>query len=430
MTTETETPSSKQLSPIPRLGARSAVLLFLLALAVRVAATGVAGFSTTRFGDARAYLAAAETLVKTGRYPRQTDYFSFRAPGYPVFLIAATLGAPRRVPLAKAANAALGGLSALLLAALSARLFRRRGIALGTGLMAALDPALVLMATDIQSEPLFLLLLLAAAFLLLVCVDRPSSNFGLIAGIALALAALTRPSALVLAPFLLAPLGDRRYPFRVRTHLAASAVLGFVLGLAPWTLRNALVYRQLIPVNDFAGVTLYIGSSDLMARFYGVRTRAEYDAWIRDLGRLTEQKQAELTASGQTSPSQRAWAFLRMTLAERRGKPAATAALLLHKAWDWLRPYPNPLFWPTWVVVPVGLFYAVLYLLTALGLARSPRPGVSFFSVAFLAVTMLTHVLLIVVWRYRVPYWEPVLLLYGVLGAGDTLPFPWKRLSA
>jgi len=33
---------------------------------------------------------------------------------------------------------------------------------------------------------------------------------------------------------------------------------------------------------------------------------------------------------------------------------------------------------------------------------------------------------LIVVWRYRVPYWDPVLLLYGIFGAGITLAPLWK----
>jgi len=42
---------------------------------------------------------------------------------------------------------------------------------------------------------------------------------------------------------------------------------------------------------------------------------------------------------------------------------------------------------------------------------------VAVFSIAFLFVTMAVHVAIIVVWRYRVPYWDPVLLLYGVFGA-------------
>ena len=112
---------------------------------------------------------------------------------------------------------------------------------------------------------------------------------------------------------------------------------------------------------------------------------------------------------------------MQMTLAERLRKPGESVALLLRKCWDWLRPYPHPLFWPSWVVAGVGLFYTVLSRLAAYGLLRSPRPGASLFAVVLLAVTMAAHVAAFVVWRYRIPYWDPVLLLYGVFGASRLL---------
>src|SRR5260370_30757160 len=79
---------------VPRLGRRACVLIFLLALVVRLAAIAVVGFSTLRFGDARAYLFAANELVRTGHYPLATEPFYLRAPASPVFLAAATLGNP------------------------------------------------------------------------------------------------------------------------------------------------------------------------------------------------------------------------------------------------------------------------------------------------------------------------------------------------
>jgi hypothetical protein len=401
----------------PSASRRAALLIFLLAVAVRLAAIAQFGSGTIRFGDARAYLSAAESLARTGHYPRQTDYFSFRAPGYPIFLLAATLGHPERIAAAKAANALLGALSALFLSALAARIFHRRAVAVAAGLAAALDPGLVLMTTDIQSEPLFILLILLAGFLLLAAADRPSSNLAVLSGAFLAFAALTRPFALILAPLLTAPLGDRRYPLRARGHLAASALLGFLLGLAPWTIRNALVYHELVPVNDFAGINLYLGNSDLMDRFYSIRTRSEYDAWIRDMDQLTRDWFAELQKSGEMSPARRTSAFLRMTIAERRAHPDRTLPLLFHKTWDWLRPYPSSLFWPPWVVWATGLFYGALMLLAVIGGIASPRRGVLFFTLAYLALTMAAHVVFIVVWRYRLACWNPVLILYGVFGA-------------
>ena len=401
----------------PRIGRRAGLAIFAIALAVRLAAIAVVGFQTLRFGDARAYLFAARELVRTGHYPLATEPFYFRAPGYPVFLVAATLGQPDRIALAKIANAAMGALAAVGLASLSARIFRRRGVALATGAAATIHPGFVFLSTDIQSEPLFLLLLLAAGWLLLVSTDRPSSNLALLAGGVIALAALTRPSALILAPLLAAPLFDHRHPFRVRSHIAAAALLGFLFTLAPWTLRNAVVYRELVPVNDAGGSAFYQGNSDWMVRFYRLKSVEEYPGWSAAMFADLERQTRAIEAAAPRSPSAKSRYFFRKAVEERRGDPAGWARLLLRKSWDWLRPYPNPLFWPAWVVWTVGVFYAVLTLLAAVGLASAPRPGVRAFSVALLLLTMAAHVAILVVWRYRVPYWDPVLLLYGVSGA-------------
>ena len=403
--------------PIPRLGTRAATLLFLLALAARLAAVAHFGFSTVRFGDAPAYLSAARELVRSGTYPRATEPFYFRAPGYPLFLVAATLGHPERIAAAKVANAILGSASVLLLAALSARVFRRRALAVATGAAAALHPGFLFLSADIQSEPLFLLLLLGSGFLLLAAVDRPSSNLAVAAGLALALSALTRPSGLVLLPLAAAPLLDGRYPLRARGHLAASALLGFFLALAPWTLRNARVYHEFLPFNDVGGSAFYQGNSDWMVRFYALQTPDQYRLWSRAMFADLERQTRAIDASSGGSPAAKSRYFVRKTLEERRGDPAGWARLLLRKAWDWLRPYPNPLFWPARVVWIVGVVYTVITILAVLGLLVAPRPGVRLFVLAYLAVTLTAHVALIVVWRYRIPYWDPVLILYSVFAA-------------
>jgi 4-amino-4-deoxy-L-arabinose transferase-like glycosyltransferase len=410
---------------VPRLG-KALLAIFLFALAARLAVVAVTGFTTVRFGDARAYLNAAETLVREGRYPARTDVFFFRPPGYPAFLAAATLGRPDSIPRAKVATAAVGALCAPLLAALSARIFRRRGLAIATGIVAALHPAFLVVSSDVQSEPLFLALLLGAGILLLIASDRPSTTLALGAGGLLALAALTRSSALVLAPFLLAPMFDRRYPARVRAHLSAAALVGFLFLLAPWTLRNALVFGEFLPVNDAAGNAFYQGNSDWTIRFYRVRTREQYLAWMKAFDEDMQRRTLELDSAGRGSPGERSRAFAEQAIAERLRDPAGWGKLLLQKAWDWLRPYPNPLFWTPITVLAATVYNLLLYGLAAAGFAVAPRRGVRALALAFLAVTFLAHVVLIVVWRYRIPYWDPVLLLYGVFGAG-TLLSAWKR---
>jgi 4-amino-4-deoxy-L-arabinose transferase-like glycosyltransferase len=377
------------------------------------------GFGTAGFGDARAYLGAAKVLAQTGRYPLRTDAFFFRPPAYSAFLVVVTLGQPDRVPLAKAANAVLGTLCPLLLAALSLRIFRDRRVALATAVAAALHPAFLLVCTDVQSEPLFMDLLLASGYLLLAAIDRPSTNLALFAGAFLALAALTRASALVLLPLLAAPLFDRRLPPRARAHLAAAGFTGLVFTLGPWTLRNALVFERFLPVSDMAGSTFYDGNSVWNRRFYELRSREEYDRWIVA---LDSDKRARIAALARMDPQaagRPSEYFGRLALAEWRADPRSALALVARKALDWLRPYPSRWFWPIGVVVAVGLLYSVLFALAAVGLAKARRRGVARFALAFLALTMAAHVALIVVWRYRVPYWDPVLLLYGVFGALD-----------
>jgi hypothetical protein len=282
-----------------------------------------------------------------------------------------------------------------------------------------------MVTSDVQSEPLFLVLLLGAGFLLLTAVDRPSSTLALAAGILTGLAVLTRPSALLVAPLLAAPLADRRWPFRARAHIAAAAVLGAVLALAPWTIRNAAVYREFVLVSDVGGFNFYLGNSDLMARFYEISDRKSYDAWSDETFVLLGTRLNELAAAGVTSPGAVTRSLVRRTIADAAARPAATTRLLARKAWDWLRPYPNPLFWQRPVVLGIGALYVTLYVLAARGLALAPRRGATLFALTFLFASMAAHVMTLVSWRYRVPYWDPVLILYGAFGAG-TLLSKWK----
>ena len=402
---------------VPRIPRGAILAILSLALAARLAAIAHFGFTTLRFGDARAYLFAAEHIVRTGGYPRATEPFYFRAPGYPVFLAAVTLGRPDRVGLGKVANASLGALASLLLAALSARLFRDRFAAVATGLTAALHPGLISLSTDIQSEPLFLLLLLCSGYFLLAAADRPSSNLAVASGILLAAAALTRPSALCLTPLLAAPFLDRRYPLRARAHLAASGLFGCALALAPWTLRNAFVFHELVPVNDASGSAFYQGNSDAMVRFYGLANREQYDRWITDTFADLERRDREATEQAAGSPAAKSRYLFRAAIAQRSADPAGWARLAARKAWDWARPYPSPLFWPSAVLWGIGTLELLLTLLAAVGLATAQRKGVEAFAVTYLLVTMASHVALIVVWRYRLAYWDPVLVLYAIPGA-------------
>ncbi|MGH9399099.1 MAG: glycosyltransferase family 39 protein [Thermoanaerobaculia bacterium] len=413
---------------ILRLSFRAVAAIFALALAARLCVAAAGGLSTPRFGDWPAYVEAAKTLLRTGHFPFSTTEIFFRPPGYAFFLAVATLGHPDSIACDKVAGAAAGALAAPFLAMLSARIFRRRGLALATGIAAALHPAFVYITSDVQTETVFLPLLLSAGYFLLASTDRPSANLALCAGLLLAGAALTRPSALAMAPLLGAPLLDRRWPARARVHIAAAAALGMVLGLAPWTARNYLLFHELIPVSDEGGASFFDGNSRLGSTLYELTDRRQAEPLFVALHLEKKRHLEALGGDILSSPSRRSLALVRIALEDRRADPAGTARLLRRKLWHWIRPYPT-LFWGKRIVLVTGALYTLLYVFTAVGFARAQRRGVVSFAAAVLAISMAVHVALLVLWRYRIPYADPILLLWGLFGASDTL-FPlWTRRS-
>lgn len=236
--------------------ARTALLLFLLALAARVALGAWTGISGPPVEDERGYALLAASLadgrgfelpVPASDAPPRT---SFRAPV---------------VPLIYAPAAALGGgvrafrVVSILIGALGAPLlyFAARRSALGerawwAAAAYALWPPAVYESVRAMSEPPSQALLLGALALLAAAPMRAVSAGGALA----ALAVLARPAALLPAALLAFGTGSRRR--------AAAYSLAFLLVLAPWTVRNWQIHgRPLLTTNS--GVTLAGGNCDAVA---------------------------------------------------------------------------------------------------------------------------------------------------------------------
>ena len=408
--------------PAIALPRREKVALLAFALATRAVAAAAAP-GTPRFGDAAAYVRAARLLWTTGTYPAWTDLFLFRPPGYPAFLALSTWGHPERIGWDRAANVLLGSFAVLVLAAIAGRAARSLVAARVAGAAAAVYPPFLLLSAEPQSEPLFLLLYLAAGFLLLAAVDRPSSGCAVAAGASLALAALTRPSALPMAALLAAPLFDRRFPPRVRRSIAGSALFGFCVVLLPWTARNALRFGGFLPVSDGGAFVFWQGNSPSAVAYYRARTPAETDRWTRAFGEELARLPAEIPGSASASPVVRARAFSRAARGWIAAHPRAETDLLRRKAGDWLRPWADPRFHPRRVVLLSAAAYPALALLAAAGLLVASRRGVATAALAVLAVSMAVHVATIVALRYRAVYWDPVLIVY----ASAAIAFPLRE---
>ena len=132
------------------------------------------------------------------------------------------------------------------------------GAARPAGLMLAWWPSVIGMSNLLASENLFLPLLLLSVYLYVVMSRR--SLIGVAAsGIALGLAALTRPVPILL-PFSMTAIElIKKRPNRNWLVVLAFQIAGMALVIGPWAYRNAVVMHSPILVSTNGGLNLWMG---------------------------------------------------------------------------------------------------------------------------------------------------------------------------
>lgn len=136
----------------------------------------------------------------------------------------------------------LGALGAGLTYLLGRKLWgRAAGVA--AGLLTALNGDLLVVEHSILSEGLFAVLLVGAVLAGVGAGGARPVRWALAAGGLLGLAALTRPSALALAPLLAVGLAwSSAGPSRRRIMAGGAVLLGCAAVVGPWTVRNGVVH--------------------------------------------------------------------------------------------------------------------------------------------------------------------------------------------
>jgi 4-amino-4-deoxy-L-arabinose transferase-like glycosyltransferase len=168
-----------------------------------------------------------------------------------------------RFDVIRLADILYGTISLLLIFLVGRRTFNERvGLLAAAGL--AIWPASIVLTGSLMTETLYVMLELLFVWQCLRAGDRPSPARFAVAGLCAGVATLTRPNLLLLLPLL--PLwsavvfrGDRR---ALVASLAVPAVAAAVI--APWTVRNYLVFHRFIPVSTLSGTNLLIGNNDLV----------------------------------------------------------------------------------------------------------------------------------------------------------------------
>jgi len=171
------------------------------------------------------------------------------------------------------AQVALGALLVPVVGRAAAHAFGPRAAILAAALT-AFYPELVWYSAHYWSETVFLLLLWGAIERALAADAAASWRTAAVAGVLFGLATLTRELSLYLVPLVALWMarpwavganaaGTKIVLSRKRLVAAGALALATVLTVAPWTLRNALVFRAFIPVSTMGGLNLWQGNTTL-----------------------------------------------------------------------------------------------------------------------------------------------------------------------
>lgn len=219
-------------------------------------------FTPEPTSDAAVYLALAAQLQHGGSY-EIAGTLAYWPPGYPLLL-----SLWLRLPLPTLHAVLLLNLLSFVGMLLAVRLIGRRYLGpVGTGLamgLLAVWPSLVMQAGSASKE-LILLALLTGAFACLP--TRPDSRslwrWSPAAGLLFGASCLVQPSVLLL-PLVIPVYGWlARFPFRRIVVMALLFLLGAVVAVVPWTLRNLHVLGEPVLISTNGGYNFYRANNPL-----------------------------------------------------------------------------------------------------------------------------------------------------------------------
>ncbi|HWO16606.1 MAG TPA: glycosyltransferase family 39 protein [Solirubrobacterales bacterium] len=243
------------------------LLVAILALGFGLRAYRVVEPLATPGDDSRAYYALSKTLYEDGSYGGTVvDDASDWSPGAPLLYAAAFCatggareGTARMVEL-------LLGVAAILVVFLLGKRIACRPAGLIAAFGVAVYPPFIHSTGVLTSEIPAVFTLPAAVLAFLWAADSTGLRAALrwfVPGLFFGLTALIRPEYLLVGIAFVAFAGIRSGTARGwKPGLAGAALLaaGFLLPIAPWTVRNAVELDRFVPISTGGGKALYVGT--------------------------------------------------------------------------------------------------------------------------------------------------------------------------
>jgi 4-amino-4-deoxy-L-arabinose transferase-like glycosyltransferase len=419
------------------------VVLLVLAVAFVFRLAFVVGHPPTNIkGDATAYIGLAENAVAGQRYALAPGApTGERPPGYPAFIAAHLRAFGPDLRAVQLGQVIVG----VITVAAAWTLARRFGAVAGVAAAAAtaLDYHLVIFTWMMLTETLFTFFL--ALGVLLVLRARSSARLTPWAGVGAAagLAALVRPSGLLLGLIWGALAAPRPAEWRRALAPLAVTIATMALVVAPWAVRNAVVFGELAPLGwGSAGSGFWFGTYAPTAGYWifdNDQRRAAMDPIIARLPPVPESVPSPLREdairqreSGVSLAADRA--FTRAALEAVLANPIQYAWFcVLNFARTWFVPVGvfgltdrigNPLLRDAATLALGGTQLALAGATMLLGVARIWRTPAGIVLLATIGYFAVINSLVPGIVRYRAPL-EPLLFVFS--GVGVAWIVGWAR---
>lgn len=416
LTSRASEPSPSRLRRLlsdPTDGQARVVLIVLTALAVglRLAYAATVKEADAIVGwDGWEYLSYARSILAGTSDAYVTHLNSIRPPFYPLFLAGCTLITTAVVPFVQFLQSLFGG-AHVVLAYRTVRLVSCNRGALVAAALIAFCPHLVFLSAFLYTETLFALLLWAGLYFFVraaVPLARRSVVLLVVSAALLGLAALTRPTVLLLAPVLaLILLIGPRFRFELPTGTMAQRFLVFagvfVAIVTPWMFRNLAIHGEFTLAPRHGAFILAFGNSPKLLGVYEAETVDEYYS-----------RQNALTAQFEVEGGipQSEWLIEPKRFV--REDTTQWLRLEMHKMLHFWTPWVNPMLYSASVVALSAVYSVPVFLVGLFGLGRLlkhrpplGRPLLAVIGIGFLTGGLIFHTQV----RYRVPFVDIALAL-------------------
>ncbi len=238
-------------------------------------------------------------VIASGNILGDTTYF--RAPFY-VYCLAflyAVFGTSLWV--ARLFGLLVGVASVSLTYLIGKKLFDKK-----TGLIAAgihsMYPIVVYFESELLLDSLFMFLVQFTFYRLLIWIEQPTKKQAFIIGLFLGLAAITRPTILVLVPLLLITAGIYRKKITAFKMQLLVFFLGTVLFIAPVFIRNLLVAGDPVLIASQGGINFYIGNNEVADGVSAIMPEPMGFNWrIRHVVYIAEKAEGRTLTPGEVS---------------------------------------------------------------------------------------------------------------------------------